>query len=140
MNLKNFVAVALSLSLVIVVALTGGCIHRETIAIEDITPQDAFTLIQENQNDPDFIIIDVRTEQEFNGGHIEDAINIDYNSETFQSRLNDLNKDKIYLVYCRSGNRSRKAVDIMLELNFKEVYNILGGISQWETAGFTTVE
>ena len=127
---------ALSVLLVTGVVLTGGCAEEApTQIIEDITPQEAFTLIQNNQNNPDFVIIDVRTPQEFAEGHIEDAINIDFYSETFADELNKLDKNKTYLVYCRSGGRSSGALDIMEELGFREVYNMLGGIRQWTAEG-----
>jgi len=128
----------LSVSLVIGVALTGGCVQAQII--EDITPQEAFTLIQNNKNNPDFVIIDVRTPEEFADGHIENAINLDYNSETFRDELNKLDKNKTYLIYCRSGSRSGSALNIMKELNFREVYNMLGGIIDWKAAGLPTTK
>ncbi len=147
MSLRNLMMLVLSVSLVIGAVLTGGCVRDETVTpeittqiIEDITPQEAFTLIQDNQNNPDFVIIDVRTPEEFADGHIENAINLDYYSETFQDELNNLDKDKTYLIYCRSGNRSRNALNIMAELNFREVYNISGGISAWKAAGLPTTK
>jgi len=140
MRLKNFMVLALSASLVIGVALTGGCVLGETAVIEDITPQEASTLIQSNQNNPDFVIIDVRTPGEFAGEHIENATNIDFYSEAFRDMLNNLDKNKTYLIYCRVGGRSGSALDIMAELNFKEVYNILGGINLWKTEGFPTAK
>ena len=140
MSLKNFMVLALSASLVIGVALTGGCVLDETIVIKDITPQEAFILIQDNQDNPDFVIIDVRTPDEFDVEHIENATNIDFYSEAFRDMLNNLDKNKTYLIYCRVGGRSGSALDIMAELNFKEAYNILGGINQWKTEGFPTVK
>jgi len=140
MSLKNFMVLALSVSLVIGVALTGGCVRDETAVIEDITPQEAFTLIQNNQNNPDFVILDVRTPEEFAEEHIENAINLDFRSENFQDELNILDKDKTYLIYCRSGGRSGSALDMMAELNFREVYNMLGGINQWRAEGLPTVK
>jgi len=130
----------LSLSLVIGATLTGGCLRDETATIEDITPQEAFALIQDNQNNPDFVIIDVRTPAEFAGEHIENATNINFYSETFQDMLNNLDKNRTYLVYCAVGGRSGNALDIMAELNFKEAYNILGGINQWKSEGLPTVK
>jgi rhodanese-related sulfurtransferase len=137
MSLKNLILLVLSVSLVIGVALTGGCVQEQII--EDITPQEAFTLIQDNQNNPDFVIIDVRTPEEFAEEHIENAINMDYYSETFRDELNNLDKNKTYLVYCRSGKRSGNALDIMKELNFREAYNI-GGITEWKAAGLPTTK
>ena len=132
----------LCLLLVIAVGLTGGCAgtvtpeqEAPTQITENITPQEAFTLIQNNKNNPDFVIIDVRTPGEFAEGHIENAINIDYYSETFRDELNNLDKNKTYLIYCRSGGRSGNALDIMEELNFREVYNMSGGIRQWTAEG-----
>jgi rhodanese-related sulfurtransferase len=147
MGLKNLIVLTLSASLIIGVTLIAGCVRDETATletstqiIEDITPQEAFTLIQDSQNNPDFIIIDVRTRQELTDGHIENVINIDFYSETFRDELNNLDKNKKYLIYCRSGNRSGSALDIMAELNFEEVYNILGGILSWEAEGLPTVK
>ena len=149
MSLKNLLVLVLSVSLVIGVVLTGGCVGekietpvQETPAriIEDITPQEAFTLIQNNQDNPDFVILDVRTPEEFTEEHIEDAINLDFRSETFRDELDKMDKNNAYLVYCRSGVRSRNALDIVAELNFREGYNMLGGIIQWKAEGLPTTQ
>ncbi|MFC2005698.1 rhodanese-like domain-containing protein [Chloroflexota bacterium] len=147
MSLKNFIVLMLSVSLVIGAVLTGGCVGNETTTpetpiriIEDITPQEAFTLIQNNRNNPDFVIIDVRTPEEFGEGHIENAINMDFYSRTFRDEINNLDKSKKYLIYCRSDNRSGNALDIMAELNFREVYNILGGIIDWKAESLPITE
>ena len=126
----------------------GGCVGRETGTpsqqitqiIEDVTPQEAYTSIQENQDNPDFVIIDVRTPEEFTEGYIEGAINIDFYSETFADELDILDKNKTYLIYCRSDNRSGRALPLMEELNFREVYNMTGGIIQWNAEGFPTTK
>ena len=75
----------------------------------------------------DYYLIDVRTPEEFKSGYLEDAINIEWQN------IKDLNKeikkdDKIYL-YCRSGNRSGKATDILINLGYKNVKNI-GGLKE----------
>ena len=137
----------LLVSLIIGVILTGGCVSTETVPpnqetqiIENITPPEAFALIQDNQNNPDFVIIDVRTPEEFADGHIENAINLDYYSETFQDELDKLDKKKTYLIYCRSGKRSSNALNIAGELEFREAYNMLGGIIEWKAEGLPTAE
>ena len=138
LNLKNLSMLILSVSLVTIV-LANGCAQytknqeTPTQTIENVTPQEAFTLIQDNKNNPEFIILDVRTVEEFTERYTENTILIDYYSESFRDELNQLDKNKLYLIYCRSGNRSGKALDIMEELNFKEVYNVLGGIITWNT-------
>jgi rhodanese-related sulfurtransferase len=126
--------------LVTAVILSVGCAKAPTQIIADISTQEASALIEENQNNPDFIIIDVRTPQEFVEGHIANATNIDKNSETFQDKLNNLDKDKTYLVYCAMGVRSASALAIMKELGFMEAYNMLDGINQWTADGLPTTE
>jgi rhodanese-related sulfurtransferase len=131
------------LLLVLLVAaaiLSVGCAKAPTQIIADSTTQKAFTLIQDNQGNPDFVIIDVRTPEEFVQGHIEKASNLDYQSETFRDELNKLDKDKTYLIYCGSGGRSAGALAIMEELGFMEAYNMLGGISQWQAEGLPVTE
>ncbi len=149
MKLKTFMVLMLSVLLVLGVVLAGGCTGekietpvQETPAqiIEDISPQEAFTLIQDNQNNPDFVIIDVRTPQEFADGYIEDASNIDFYSETFRDELDSLDKSKTYLIYCRSGARSGKTLNMMAELDFEKVYNVLGGILAWKAEELPTVK
>jgi len=51
-----------------------------------------------------------------------------------------LNKNKIYLIYCRSGRRSENALNMMKELDFREVYNMLGGINSWKAEGLPTTK
>ena len=141
MRLKNLMMLVLSVLLVFSLAVAGGCggnaTETTTQIIEDITPQEAFTLIQ---NNPDFVILDVRTPEEVDAGYIENAINIDYYSDTFREELDRLDKNQKYLIYCRSGNRSGKASAIMKELNFSEVYNMTGGIVEWRSEGLPTVK
>jgi len=120
--------------LVIVIALVGGWIKEKTAAqtIKDISVKEVYDLIGKNKDNQSFIIIDVRTPKEFADERIENAVNIDYYSKEFQNELNKLDKEKTYLIYCLSGNRSGRALAIMKELGFREVYNMLGGIIQWK--------
>ena len=135
---KKLETLVLSGILVIGVALLGGCAERITAiqVIKDISVKEAYDLIGKNKDNQGFIIIDVRTPQEFANEHIEDALNLDYYSEKFRDELNKLDKEKTYLIYCRSGNRSGKALSMMKELGFREVYNMLGGIIQWKAEGY----
>ena len=131
--------------LVVPLALISGCINQEaanpeTQIIEDITLEEAFALMEDNRYDENFVIIDVRTPEEYAGGHIEKAINMDYYSETFADELDQLDKEKTYLIYCRTDQRSGEALDMMAELGFREVYNMLGGIVRWEEVKLPTVK
>jgi rhodanese-related sulfurtransferase len=83
-------------------------------------------------NDTNAIVLDVRTAEEFSEGFIPNAINIDiHQGQGFIYKLEELDKTKNYYVYCRSGARSAKACEIMNELGFASAYNLLGGIMDW---------
>ena len=73
------------------------------------------------------IIIDVRTPQEFESGHVESAINIEWQDIALVE--NSTNKDNRIFLYCRSGNRSQKATDILIDIGYKDVIN-LGSVKE----------
>ena len=101
-----------------------------------ITPSEAAGLIETNLGNPAFVLLDVRTPEEFASGHIAGAVNLDYKSPDFQQDLEKLDKSLIYLVYCRSAGRSGRAAAVMEELGFTNVYDMAGGILQWQDEGF----
>ena len=81
------------------------------------------------------VVLDVRTQKEFEAGHIPGAVNIDVNAPDFPEKVARLEKTKTYLVHCGAGVRSAKACDKMSHLAFPELYNLEGGFKAWETAG-----
>ena len=81
--------------------------------------------------DADFEILDVRTIQEFNAGHIDNSNQIDFYAPDFAEMLDELPKDRQYLIYCRSGRRTGIALQIMQKLNFKNVADLHHGINSW---------
>ncbi len=74
-------------------------------------------------------LIDVRTPEEFADGHLKGATNIDFNSADFAEKINELDKDAEYTLYCRSGRRSGLAVEAMKAAGFTKVTNA-GGVEQ----------
>ena len=85
------------------------------------------------------VVLDVRTRGEFNEGHIANAINIDVESDTFLNEIAQLDKAKTYAVYCRSGRRSADAVAKMSNEQFISIFNLNGGILDWQSAGYSVV-
>lgn len=71
-----------------------------------------------------YTVIDVRTLSEFEESHVAGSLHIDYLAEGFQEKIQKLDKSVSYKLYCRSGNRSGKAAQLMKQLGFKEVENI----------------
>ena len=83
--------------------------------------------------DANGVIVDVRTEDEFNAGYIPGAINIDiYKGQGFIYRVEELDKSKNYYVYCAAGVRSANACNAMEQLGFENTFNLVGGFSNWE--------
>lgn len=78
-------------------------------------------------------ILDVRTPEEFNEGYIPNSINLNiYDANSFMSKIQSFNKENNFYIYCKSGARSSQACQIMSQLGFSNVYNLLGGITDWE--------
>lgn len=94
----------------------------------DVTPDEFEELIKKG----DVIIIDVRSAFEYKGDKIKDAINASITSDDFVKKIESLDKDKTYLLYCQVGNRSSIATRMMLEKGFTNVYNLIGGIENWK--------
>jgi rhodanese-related sulfurtransferase len=112
----------------------------QTIIIKKLPPKEGYELIRKNRANPDFVILDVRTPEEFESGHIEGAININYHSDAFTEDLNKLERSKTYLVYCRTGRRSGDTVGIMTKQGFKEIYLIDGDIVKWKALDLPVVK
>ncbi len=132
--------------LIVALSLIGGCGDDTSTPpavvpiIEDISTEGANALILEFQGDSTFAVLDVRTPGEYAGGHLADAILIDYTSASFSEELSELDREFTYLIYCQSGGRSGQAKDVMRGLGFLLVYNMLGGFGQWEADGFPVAE
>ncbi len=81
-------------------------------------------------------VVDIRTPQEFASGHIEGATNIDWYQRSFRDLIQDIPKDKPIAIYCRSGNRTSKAANLLQSLGFSEVVNLNYGIVEWSRYHF----
>lgn len=88
---------------------------------------------------PDEVILDVRTPEEYAGGHIEGARNIDWNAGNFKDAVGDIDKNKPVMVYCLGGGRSAEATKTLRDAGFKQVYELQGGMMAWRKAGLPEV-
>lgn len=83
---------------------------------------------------PNIIALDVRTAAEHKDGHINQSVNVDYLAKDFEANLSALDRDAHYLLYCRSGSRSTKALEVMKKLGFKQVTHMASGFNGWNAA------
>lgn len=88
----------------------------------------------------DVAILDTRTLDEFENGFIKGAVLYDIFGLEFRDDILKLDRDKTYLVYCRSGGRSYEAMSFMKSNGFKSVFNLIGGVLAWNMAGEELVE
>ena len=106
---------------------------EEISEIISISPAEVYDIIT---NDEDYIILDVRTQDEYNEGHLEKALLIPI--DELEGRIDELDQNNPIIVYCRSGVRSNRAANILIENGFSEVYD-MGGIMGWQEEGFPVV-
>ncbi|MBB6176895.1 rhodanese-related sulfurtransferase [Anoxybacillus tengchongensis] len=78
----------------------------------------------------DVVVLDVRTEEEYASGHIPGAILLPL--QQLPDRMNELNKNKTYIIVCRSGNRSAQASELLVKEGFTNIYNMTGGMNEWK--------
>jgi rhodanese-related sulfurtransferase len=112
-----------------------GCSSSSTPAIEHLDSARFAGKIVET----DVVTLDVRTAGEFMAGHIDGAINIDVEGNTFDAEIANLDKSKTYAVYCQSGRRSQIAVDKMASAGFASLFNLENGIADWNANGWPVV-
>ena len=124
-----------------------ACNNQAEKRSENLTasvPSQASTLIQPEQfeklmKEENTVILDVRTEREVQRGIIPGATLIDFSSPNFAKDISNLDKDKVYLVYCASGGRSNSTQKMMNKEGFTQVYDLKGGIRAWTRAGKATI-
>ena len=123
-------AVAVLLTFLATLGGLAAC-SSGTAAVTNVAASDAADVLAR----PDVTVIDVRTSAEFASGHLADAVNLDIEGSTFDHELEALPRDDTYVVYCHSGNRSGVATDAMASLGFTKVFDLQGGITQWQSSG-----
>ncbi len=115
-------------------ALAGASKGAETVpaaTVDDyaITPKEALALMEDDKSD--VVVLDVRTEQEYGKGHLEDAVLLPYNLVDKKTAAAVIaHKDDPVIVYCQSGRRSAAAVEALVELGYTQVFD-LGSIKSW---------
>jgi len=108
----------------------GDSIEQGQLIIKDVHVEEFAALIEKGEGQ----IVDVRTPEEWLSGIISGAIKINFYAKDFQDQITKLDKEKPVFVYCKIGGRSAQAAKQMQDAGFKQVYNLLGGITAWDDA------
>lgn len=157
MSKKSIFITIIIIVIFVALGFWSGSSHRENDKITNNQNLSNTSISQSNQNsfetintvqelktrldqkNPDDILLDVRTPEEFSEGHIKNAVNIDLANPNFITEIQKLDKTKTYLVFCRTGNRALTASQEMFKIGLKTVYS-KQGIVDWEQAGFETIK
>lgn len=116
------------ISIMIAMMLFAGCSQKvDKVDYKQISTEEAIAMMTEKT---DYIILDVRTQEEYESGHIKDAINIPNETigENEIAKLPD--KGQLIMIYCRSGNRSKQAANKLVKLGYTNIVEF-GGINTW---------
>ena len=133
MRLRRLITVWMAL---LMLAVGARVLLAAAPAFMDVTVEQARQAIQERGGKADFVVLDVRTPEEFANVRLPGAVNVDTQSPDFENRLAALDRGKTYLVYCRTGNRSARAIQVMKRLGFQSLYHMAEGILRWQKMGF----
>jgi len=117
--------------------LVSSC--KESSATEETIEMLTAEEIEQLSKLEDVQLIDVRTKAEFGDEHLKNAQNIVFD-EHFSEKIEELDKTKPVIVYCKSGGRSEKSAQILQDSGFTKIYDLKGGISQWKYAQKKTVK
>lgn len=118
----------------IALLIISACQGQSQGKYQNVSPE---IFAQKIKSTPQAQIIDVRTPQEYNNQHIDQAQNINWNGDDFEQKAAKLNKQEPVFVYCMVGGRSKKASDKLLEMGFAQVYDLEGGMMKWNAAGMS---
>ncbi len=106
----------------------------DTPVCRELPPSECRRMLEEEPREA-CMVLDVRTGKEFREGHLAGARNVDFYAPAFRDQLAGLDRNKKYLVYCRTGVRGARAMEMMRQLGFRHVTNIRGGFTGWTAAG-----
>jgi len=130
-----------TLLIVLMIASAGACQNKEAASqeVSAVTERDAPKTVLKvlapadfaAKKDGDVQLVDVRRPEEFAAGHIEGAVNYNFQGADFNKEVAQLDKSKPVLLYCRSGRRSGAASKKLKTMGFTEIYDLRGGYLNW---------
>lgn len=129
------IAIVVATMLLAVALFLAGCseVPAKNEPVQ-IAPEKVFEILKDQTQKDKYTILDVRTKEEFNSGHLDSAVLIPV--DELEARFGELDKNKPVIVYCRSGRRSAQAAAILVSKGFFMVYDMTGGINAWTGKGY----
>lgn len=129
-NIKKKSLLIIAGSILLAGLCSTVCVQAQDNTAGKTVSQNKFQRLLKKKNT---ILLDVRTEVEYKAGHIPGSLQIDFlKTEDFKKQVAVLDKSKPYLLYCRSGKRSKDAMSVMKEMSFTKLFDLQGGFNSWE--------
>lgn len=125
---------------IISVFLSGLCLQScdyffPPLSSEKVDVNEAYSFVKKHKGNENVVIIDIRSKEEFDKGHVENAVLIDYSQPTFPAEIEKLNRDKRYLIFDSNGKKSLNTIELMKELRFDKAHAVIGGYEEWKKQG-----
>ncbi len=135
-DMKKHHWVFVSVLLILLIGVSWSVASPDNATVRDLTPEQFKAMLDRRGDDPGVMLLDIRTPKEFQQGHIEGAFLLDFYAGDFIERLKALDKNKTYMIYCRSGNRSGKTLAMLEQLGFRPAYHLNSGLVGWARANY----
>ncbi len=115
-------------------AYSGSRLKKEKVRTNqaDVSAVDAYNILKNGKDNGGVVVLDLRTPGEYDEGHIAGSVHISYFADDFKKKLSSLDRNKTYLLYCKSGRVCPKVIKRMKKLGFKEAHKISGGLKEWK--------
>lgn len=141
-SVNSMKSIASTVLLLLVLSLSGATADKPLgkTFVKHVDAKAASKLIKANKGNDGFVILDVRTPAENQEVRLANATNIDIRSSKFAAKANKLDKERTYLVHCRSGGRSTTALKALQKLGFLKLYHLDGGMNAWQKEGLQVVK
>lgn len=122
----------ISILICFILLVLTSCNHQNKGVIEAVTVEEMQSLIHLD----DVQLVDLRSKKDrLLQGYIENSQHIDFNSDTFESDIENLDKSKPVALYCNSGKRSAECAEKLIEAGFVKIFDLKGGVSEWKHKG-----
>jgi rhodanese-related sulfurtransferase len=120
-----------------IIAVLSTMTFAQGQQLKQVTSREAANMLKSDKN---LVVLDVRTAEEFNNGHINGALNIDIRQPDAFVKIDKLNRNAKYIVHCRTNHRSKIAVDHMVQSGFKTIIQIMDGYEGWSQNSLPVVK
>jgi len=130
MNRNKKISVRFIAILLFLLTFTGTALYAQEKVLRTVRADEFFSALEQERLTGKGILLDVRTPDEYSAGHAPSSENIVFYADDFQNDISKLDRDDVYFLYCRSGNRSGRTLKLMENLGFNYVYDLSGGWSR----------